>query len=1798
MNNISKLSKCLLLSVLIFSANIRHANAFFLLPPMPWDFELNIPNNANKIISNVQSLYRQAQSIKTNGFSGALAGIKMGDFDIMGALKGAFGDLLAQNLSERRGGNKTPGKGGVLSVPELDLPDPNSSEALNEEVYYNAYYKLFFQLPNKDSYTGNYSVLVNAYAQKRLDYQQDLIVDTYIAGKMNEDLLNVIEKTVNRLDRCRIGELRDRDCVFFGMQLGYTDPNTIEETPSTEGEQAGMVGESANAYIIATVYDRLLRIVEDLTAIEAIYRSSKQLDLVEPMTTSFNNTNIESKFQFAYNSTKEYANAKLNLKKHLSGNVLNLKSKRSDSCRNGGKNCPNVNEASVSDLQSMNDTEINRMLQPVEDLLTEVMVIHNLKSELPNYKTQYRKYLKTKEIQKRALTVLEQSDNCVVDFIQRHIPGKSRAAATDLWFGGSRVVANNHDARGGVSRQIIEEYQRYATDTIIGTDSNICDGYYEENACPDGYVADKNNPCDENPKLYPCVVELTTSDMASGNYSEEVTDYALILEEDDDNENPANDNNEDPAEGLIDGTKVEDIETENRKKAEISWRIGAKTVSDLGKSGQLTFNQWNDQQQIQKEYMTNKYRNIRMIIRSTDKALASYKISSALTSDADLNKLNIENEPIAQLVRKISAVKTVDEAIDDGSAIRYAAAQGMCTDFSYDGSSDRYIKTMDANWTEQRQRTVMVDKDGTLVPEIQTYTVPLSQKITLECFAQKRNAGTIEIVQQTYQEKTNPNVNGSITNTVSGQIDLSIKDNENSYPEDFRKESTDVASIIDSIGQNDASCPASWNYTINGIVKNFLKSTLGGCKQTVNDQARFLKTDAENSSRRREVSSDRLDDVMSVKNTQENIIKNIISEYNRDTTRLKNEKTTLIRNRTQWSSSLSQARDAKNSVIKQRDNAKQRVFMIENDIRAMGKKIILTQEKLTKNPALIKLKDEIGVLNDSILMLALEMECINNSNKKECKTCLELANNKQQCKTYTDDSYISLKEAERQIKTHDRKIDEYQTKIDDSKQRVVEIDKELTTKAEEFSDNYIEAAEEAQDKIEKENEDFEDFVAEEDGTRMRATKGRNYAGDDDLISTIAVFYKNARQRDEDEFQDIAVEYAREQIERIWFNDINAIASGFSGLNLPSEVMVSENLNLGMNVILNASTRPYTSFAEIIETIKDAIIKEAARQIVNYIARADEIIDQEIEEAVNEVDRWSGATLCLDGEGENQTSQSCQSGANVGSHYDILLHKNYLPRDAVTEYRTTNEEPESGRITIGHLQLIEDLVTPENASILTKAGIDLRTLFGIPDKEIITTDSEYFVGLPARGATGSNTNRCTYNGDSSTNAGCDYMAPREPLATIPPLREVFYFSALDYEEIPRSKKHGPTISSLLNFKYQDEDFEYLPEVWNYILARPNMRRDGKYQQTFVERGYGQDQVASYLRDFNNDRARLTLVRGGVYPCVLSGRVIDLTGDNNIKDVKITTRTGSIPSGAERVQCHDVGYYNQQYIQHLLADFDGSKRVSKNMALEKLKSGSNNSMNTNYSELSQVLRADVRKLKYRQLLQNSFDYLLNKKNQRNNVDRQLAETASFKRNVMGSFLENVNAEFNARKNVDKSRQDILDSLKTLCEQLEEYDSIVGNEANLEGDEKYEACAKNIMDNGGLASSSSDTNYNVSISDCAKTNNGFYASIHCALDEVKTQKLEEARRLYKAIKSNSRYTNDLNKVKERLDKIKDYIEAFDADPNEVSVISPDATKESVMTSVRTANANRNASIKSDNAAITGMDNQSRSVAYCPVY
>ncbi len=2020
MIKISKLFKCFILSVLIISASIKHANAFFLIPPMPWDMELNIPGNANKIVSNLKSYYRQLQAMETAIKTGNLSGIKIGDIDLGEALEGKLKDLLP--TSEGKGDNKTPGKGGAVKDNDLGISD----NSVDETEYFNAYHKLFFQYPEAEGDKAYESIIKSAFNQKREDYQQDVIIETYMAGVNNEEFLKLVEVTLLRLEQCAVGLQEGKSdtsgCVFFGMEMVYSEPEA-ETPPEEEGEQGGSVGESMNAYIVSTLYDRLLRIVEDMTAVEAIYRAAKQIELVEPMTSSSADKYLDNSFKFAYKSEKSYNNAKIDIKNLMNGKVLNNTKLRSDICKDGkGPKflCPKENASSI-DLSSVDSTEIIRELQPIDALIDQIMALHNLKSELPEYKTQYRKYLKTIEIHNRAVDVLAQSDECVIDFITRHSPNKNRFLASQKWYGSKPGKANDHANRWGISRELIKEYQKYTTDTLIGTDSDECDGYYEKGGCPVGYVSDIKNPCQQNKEMFPCIVETIAQDTEREDYTPTIEeDYYTIASDDGDNY--------DETEGFLDPSQANNVDTENRKKAERNWRIGAQKVMDMTKSGELVFDKWNDQQNIQEKYLENKYRNIRMIIRSMDKALASYKIAHKL---AGADRLNEAEEPIARLITKITAVKTPQEAVNDGSALRHAVEGGLCDDYTTPGDK-AYTKTVATSW-EKPVVKCATDEDGNIIYnsngscKTKTYNETQTGTMELRCYVVVSNTtGYVDVVQENYKKGT---AGQKDRNTIKREaIDLRIRENENDYPEKFVKESKSIEEMVaNNETKKDDACPSTWNYTVNGIVKEFMPTVIGQCQASIDDQTKKLFNTAKNEGR--VVATDKLQSVKDERTKQEDNIKTFIRNYNNYIKSLKDKREQTIASRLSWTTNVNKLTEEKNDYVEKREVSKQRLREISSEITDLRRRKEVVKAKINRLFGFVskqkqdeKTKKEEELIDDEIKKLEIDKECINEAKNGYCYTCIKLNANKKKCaQENKENKFISLKEANTQISSRNRSIKQYNNFLDSSKDTVKNIDETLKDEAVKFADAYIDKAEEAQDAIEEANTTFEKFVSS-DGVRMMGPKKcsglgpfkscSQYKGDDGLAVTIEEFLSGGKN---------VKNYAKEKIEDIWFTTsaISDMASNMAKIGLPAEINVKDSIDLGMDIVLSAGK--YSNLTEVINRIKDQIINQAAEKIDNYIEQSDEIVTFEMNSAIEEINAWAGATLCLKGDGDGETSNSCSGSINKDEKYNYMVYKNYLSKEKVDQeqaameeslekmttkstkvayktsgstiigyiagtsvktfnkndivgyvsgsnivdiygkannfnqksigkvsttgkllndnnetigtvgakrtlvynnvgtriigyvqntvvlnsngetiatirgtqainsnnaiigktgkqkkivfdtngkalgyldkentevvigrvgdykniiyvgneatgyvaenniiknfsgtdigrvtlnrnnelcmYKDSNSKTEDGYITKGHMKLIEDLSMPtiNNVTLLNESGIDLRKLFGIPSLSTISTDIEYFVGLPARGLLAEITKvngkdvedasiRCKYSKNvSEYNDGCDYMAPREPLPSLPPLREVFYFSALDYEETPKSGK-GPAISTLLDYKYADEKFEYLPEVWRYLLARPNLRNDGKYQQTFTERGYGQNTLKEYLDEFDNKKSRLVLSRGGVFPCKTGGYIIDINSADDVEGVKYSKRTGTLPSGvAPNAKCKDVNMYKDKYVQNMLADFEPNpkKKDSSNPALQtSVKGTSDTELYTNYSELSQFLAPKKKQIIYRPLAENAFKYLLDKKKQKNNIHRQKAEAIAFKRNVMGSFLENVNAEHNAKKNMDKSIQDVRDTLSALCEQIHSFGEVVGNEKELEGDEKTNACVDHIMANGGLASGSEDNDYNA-------TKENYYTSLYHKLDGWKDEKLKEVDRKYNEVIKKFSDAEKLS-VEERLKEIDAYIGAFKKDKNELVTIQPGDNKDIVAENLKTAEVDRAAARTTDEESITSMDNQSRSVAYCPIY
>ena len=695
------------------------------------------------------------------------------------------------------------------------------------------------------------------------------------------------------------------------------------------------------------------------------------------------------------------------------------------------------------------------------------------------------------------------------------------------------------------------------------------------------------------------------------------------------------------------------------------------------------------------------------------------------------------------------------------------------------------------------------------------------------------------------------------------------------------------------------------------------------------------------------------------------------------------------------------------------------------------------------------------------------------------------------------------------------------------------------------------------------------------------------------------------------------------------------------------------------LLINLKPIGYSTLDDIIEKIKDQIIEQGAKEVASKINEADKIISDEIKTAIDEVNKWSGGTLCLKGEGDAEVSPTCPN-----EEYDFMKSINYLKPenseieenkedgyldDVLTELEVTEPEAEepTGVITNGHKDLIEKLKKP-NSSILTDAGIDLGKIFGIPEN--IETDTEYFVGLPARGY-----NEVLGFNNEKTD-GRDYKAPKEPLSTLPPLREIFYFSAADYDDVPKVDG-GPVISTLLDYKYSDEKFEYIPEVWRYLLARPNLRNDGKYQQTFIERAYGktpdgkQNKLFYYLKGFNNDKANSLVVRGGIYPCKLSNKtIIDVKGEykkvkkKNVFEIDFAKNSSVYTDNI----CQEVALADASYVRHMLADDNGKPKLQDNTNVEELAGNINTAIHDEYSELAQVVyvgsvgkrRKKRDALKYRDALAESFNLLLDQSggSQKNDVNRQQAETASFKRNVIGSFLENANKEVVARKALEQNEQDIKDTLKVLCQQFHEF----GYRVTGSSDENEDTCVNFIMSDNGLAISPEDENYDGLDCEPKELNSDkatFYDIFACKLDEMKNDTLKKAINGHQKVVENAetgeketvqvlgyKYLikeDDAEKVKERLDEIKNYILALKVDSNEFVNIQPgDGIEISTCTEndckatdtdatscqkcnnsggeckINTAIADRDASIKTDNSAILSMGNQSRSVAYCPIY
>ena len=257
----------------------------------------------------------------------------------------------------------------------------------------------------------------------------------------------------------------------------------------------------------------------------------------------------------------------------------------------------------------------------------------------------------------------------------------------------------------------------------------------------------------------------------------------------------------------------------------------------------------------------------------------------------------------------------------------------------------------------------------------------------------------------------------------------------------------------------------------------------------------------------------------------------------------------------------------------------------------------------------------------------------------------------------------------------------------------------------------------------------------------------------------------------------------------------------------------------------------------------------------------------------------------------------------------------------------------------------------------------------------------------------------------------------------------------------------------------------------------------------------------------------------------------------------------------------------------------------------------------------------------------------------MERQNIQAATFTRNIFSSFLDAVNAEHSAKRSLDTAKENIKDTVKSLCTQIENARPKTGSEiaacnALCEGktgdgaiacrescqQEKVDDCIKGMLEGDGLAKSAEDTNYGVKgeygkeeyegINCDSANSNDTYASYFCQLSDWQDELIDKAENGYtddyeKDAKGNPlkvagfgevESDKDADKVEERIKSIKNTFEALEADKLGVVTIMPGMKVDEE--SVKNAQADRIATRVAEDEGLKSMDNQTQIVPYCPIY
>ncbi len=646
------LKKCSMI-VICFLLQIRAVNAFMLPPVLPMSPSLDGTSDAAgaaqaaekivqkwpedlrrkiaDILNKINSLENAAKD-KVDDVKGKVNDVK----DKVNAAKDKVKDKAADKIAGIFGGN---GDGaGTSKLHEKEEGEPTISTAreiveckiadLDDlESILKAFDTLFGQYP-KDilaKHPHDHTGVKKIYRNKATEFANDALVELYISARDLDERMSALQTDIE------------------GLSEKYVMGETVEAEPETHGETGeanDSLGSWVNYYNVAAIYDSILRISEELAALDAQYEAAQALkggiipkepEEPEEDKVSFNEYSASVDFAFAQKDPDNKQKYKYNV---IESRVV----------------------AAKSPLQGTAD-QFNELslLNNMSDLADEALEAHNMKRGIDSYKKLFVEYRRMKKIHEEVLKELKVSEECVLSHLGRYYENP-----VSIWLGeGCNYSSDNSiycDKDIKVTKPALEALAK--GDYLCREEkSHICNLFsinrYERRGGLSGWLLSAYKVAKADKTL-----EVVSEDFSAQTINEEETQKTSLAtkEEMDRKSNTIVGLHQSGAadSGVVRPSDEVKMMQNDREREILSWQMGqivAQNISEDMKgeenrliSGILAekYPLWNDEKYFYKTYIKHKYNNMLVYIQNLDLRAASVKLAKKLNDLLYVNETEAE----------------------------------------------------------------------------------------------------------------------------------------------------------------------------------------------------------------------------------------------------------------------------------------------------------------------------------------------------------------------------------------------------------------------------------------------------------------------------------------------------------------------------------------------------------------------------------------------------------------------------------------------------------------------------------------------------------------------------------------------------------------------------------------------------------------------------------------------------------------------------------------------------------------------------------------------------------------------------------------------------------------------------------------------------------------------------------------------------------------------------------------------------------------------------------------------------